>query len=164
MEKKCICSKWNCGSKIKNLWLPNALMCKTLNKNYKENQRLRAFKSLLSLLFTDEAALLCSVWGWFRWLLSLTNEDSRGWACLFVLQLKHTVLNMTPGSTEGLVSLWLLSGKHDYWSEWQIKAVNGAGGWVQGAHGARMCGDIKHCRQTLAVSSGLEMCTLQNKI
>lgn len=124
-----------------HLWLPIALMCKTLNKNYKENQRLQAFKSLLSLPFTDEAALLCSVWGWFRWLLSLTNEDSRGWACLFVLQLNHTVLNMTPGSTEGLVSLWLLSGKHDYWSEWQIKAVNWAGGWVQGVRGVRMCGE-----------------------
>lgn len=137
---------------------------KTLNKNYKENQSLPAFKSLLSLPFSDEAALLCSVWGWFRWLPWLTNEDSRGWACLFVLQLDHTVLNMTLGSSEGLVSLWPLSGKHDYWSEWQIKAVNWAGGWAWGVYGVHMCGKKKQLNKTLAASSVLEMHTLQNKI
>lgn len=73
--------------------------------------------------------LLRSVRGWFHWLLSVANEDSGGAG---VLQLNHTVLNMTLDSTEALVSLWLLSGGQNYWSEWQIKAGNWAGGCMWG--------------------------------
>lgn len=115
--------------------LSDFLICKILNKIYKENQRLSPFKSLLSLLFTAATPLLRSVRGWFHWLLLVANEHGGGRVYLCVLQLNHTVLNMTFGSTKGLVSLWLLSGRHDYWSEWQIKAGNWAGGWRQGVYG-----------------------------
>lgn len=57
--------------------------------------------------------------------------EAQGGGCV---SQNQTVLNSSLRSAEGLVSLWLLSGGHDYWSEWQIKAANlaGSGGLVAG--------------------------------
>lgn len=71
----------------------------------------------------------CAQWGadstgCSKWLMKMVG----GHVCLCRLQLYHTVLNMTLGSSKGLVSLWMHGGRHGYWSEWQIKA----GKWVGG--------------------------------
>lgn len=110
------------------------LCCKTLKKIYKEDKRLLLFPPLLPLssrLWLHSGAQSGSdSTGCSKWLMKMAG----GLLCLQVLQLNHTVLNMALGSTSGLVSLWVLSGRHDYWSDWQIKAGNGAGGWRWGGN------------------------------
>lgn len=61
--------------------------------------------------------------------------------CLCVLQLNHTVLNMSLGSTKGLVSLWLLSGRHDYGLNDRLKLVTEQGAEGRGVYG--VCVDLR---------------------
>lgn len=135
---------------------PDALLCKTLNKIYKESKRLSPFKSLLSLLsllwLHSGAQSEADSTGCSKWLMKMAG----GLLCLPVLQLIHTVLNMTLGSTDGVVSLWALCGRHDYWSEWQIKAGNWAGGWRKGVMWELCVGSVCTEKKNIAAWSKIK--------